>query len=61
MSDFLAALALALMIEGLVYAAFPDQVKKWLAQLVTQPTARIRAGALACAAVGLILLWVVRG
>ena len=61
MTDFLAALGLAIIIEGLVYAAFPEQMKKWLAQLATQPTARVRAVALACAALGLGLLWAVRG
>jgi uncharacterized protein YjeT (DUF2065 family) len=59
-TDFLAALGLAVMIEGLLYAAFPEQMKKWLAQLNTQPVNRIRGVALACAAVGLILLWMVR-
>ena len=61
MSDFLAALGLAIVIEGLVYAAFPEQMKKWLAGLLTQPSPRIRAVALACAALGLGLLWAVRG
>lgn len=61
MNDFLAALGLAIVIEGLVYAAFPEQMKKWLAALNSQPPARVRAGALGCAAIGLILLWLVRG
>jgi len=60
LSDFLAALALAVFIEGLVYAAFPEQMKKWLAALNAQPVARIRGGALACAAAGLVLLFLVR-
>ena len=61
MSDFLAALGLAIVIEGLVYAAFPDQMKKWLAQVNSQPVIRIRAVALGCAAAGLVLLFLVRG
>jgi uncharacterized protein len=60
-TDFLAALALALIIEGLVYAAFPERVKTWLALLIVQPPMRIRAVALTCAAAGLVLLWAVRG
>ena len=60
MSDFLAALALAIFIEGLVYAAFPEQMKKWLAALNAQPVGRIRGGALACAAAGLVLLFILR-
>jgi uncharacterized protein YjeT (DUF2065 family) len=61
LTDFLAALALAVVIEGLVYAAFPEQMKKWLGQLNAQPVTRIRGVALACAAAGLVLLWMVRG
>lgn len=61
MSDFLAALGLAVVIEGLLYAAFPEQMKKALLQVHGQPVARIRAVALACAAAGLVLLFLVRG
>ena len=61
MSDFLAALGLAIVIEGLIYAAFPEQMKKWFAIFNALPVVRIRAAALACAAVGLGLLWMVRG
>jgi uncharacterized protein YjeT (DUF2065 family) len=60
MTDFLAALGLALVIEGLIYAAFPEQMKKWLAMFNTQPVMRIRAVALGGAAIGLVLLFLVR-
>jgi hypothetical protein len=61
MSDFLAALGLAVVIEGLAYAAFPDQMKKMLLQVHGQPVMRIRSVALGCAAAGLVLLFLVRG
>ena len=61
MTDFLAALGLAIDIEGLVYAAFPEQMKKWLAVFNALPVTRIRAAALACAAGGLVILWLARG
>ncbi len=61
MSELLAALALAIVIEGLLYAAFPDQMKKMLASILSMPASTIRAVALACAGVGLLLLWFVRG
>ena len=61
MTDFLAALALAIVIEGLLYAAFPAQMKKMLAAIQALPASTIRAAALACAAAGLVLLWFVRG
>ena len=61
MTDFLAALALAITIEGLLYAAFPEQMKKMLASILSMPASTIRAVALACAGVGLILLLFARG
>jgi uncharacterized protein YjeT (DUF2065 family) len=60
-SDLFAALALAIVIEGLLYAAFPEQMKAMLARLHALPASTIRAVALACAAVGLVLLWFIRG
>ncbi|MGN6489479.1 MAG: DUF2065 domain-containing protein [Devosia sp.] len=61
MTDFLAALALAIVIEGLLYAAFPEHMKKMLASILSMPASTIRAVALACALVGLALFWLVRG
>lgn len=61
MTDLLAALALAIVLEGLLYAAFPEQMKKMLASIQSMPASTIRAVALACAGVGLLLLWIVRG
>jgi uncharacterized protein YjeT (DUF2065 family) len=60
-TEFLAALALAITLEGLAYAAFPEQMKKMLASILSMPASSIRAAALACAALGLVLLWLVRG
>jgi uncharacterized protein len=60
-TDFFAALALAILIEGLVYAAFPEQMKRALAAVQSQPASTIRAVALTCAAAGLVLLWFIRG
>ncbi|WDR05360.1 DUF2065 domain-containing protein [Devosia rhodophyticola] len=61
MSDLFAALALAIMVEGLLYAAFPEQMKRALASLLALPVPQLRLTALFVAAVGLVLLWVVRG
>lgn len=61
MTDLFAALALAIVIEGLLYAAFPDQMKKMIAQLLEVPSGQMRWVALGVAGVGLVLLVVVRG
>jgi uncharacterized protein YjeT (DUF2065 family) len=49
------------MIEGLIYAAFPEQMKRALATIQATPASTIRAVALACAGAGLVLLWFIRG
>jgi uncharacterized protein YjeT (DUF2065 family) len=60
-TEFFSALALAIVIEGLLYAAFPEQMKKMLATLLATPASTIRAVALACAGAGLVLLWFLKG
>ncbi|MEO5806979.1 DUF2065 domain-containing protein [Devosia sp.] len=61
MTDLFAAFALAIVLEGLLYAAFPDKMKQYLTMLVALPAARIRLFALILAGVGLVLLWAIRG
>lgn len=61
MGDLFAALALAIVIEGLLYAAFPEQMKRMIAQVLEVPSGQMRIVALGVAAVGLVLLALVRG
>jgi uncharacterized protein len=61
MTDLFAALALAITIEGLLYAAFPDHMKRALTRILAAPASTIRAVALGCAGLGLVLLWFIRG
>ena len=61
MQDFLAALALVIVLEGIAYAAFPDQIKRAMLTLLETPSSKIRVVALVSACVGLGLLWLVRG
>jgi len=60
-SDFLAALGLVLVLEGLLYAAFGPQMRKGLAAFMALPVSTIRAVGLGAAAAGLLLLWAIRG
>ena len=60
MTDLFAALALALVIEGLLYAAFPEQMKRMIAQVLEMPPAHLRIGALCVVGAGLVLLTIVR-
>ncbi len=61
MQDLLAALALVVVIEGLLYAAFPDALRRAMALMLSQPVATIRLIGLAAACLGLVALWLIRG
>jgi len=61
MSDFLAALGLLFVFEGLLFAAFPNQAKQAMANAVQTPEGTLRAIGLVSALVGIIALWAVRG
>lgn len=60
MGDFLAALGLVLVIEGVLYAAAPERMKRMAAAIQPVPPAALRIGGLAAAMLGLGLVWLVR-
>jgi len=55
------ALALAITIEGLAYALFPEGMKKMMAQVMEQPSATIRVAGVTAAVAGVFVLWLIRG
>jgi len=61
MEDFLAALGLVFVIEGLVFAAFPAQAKRAMASVMETPDGSLRLIGLGSAVVGVIVVWLVRG
>lgn len=61
MKDFLTAVALAIAIEGAAYALFPDAMKRMMARVLTQPTSMLRTAGLIAAAVGVAVVWAIRG
>jgi uncharacterized protein YjeT (DUF2065 family) len=60
-SEFLSALGLVFVIEGLIFAAFPGPTKRALESVLHSPDAFMRAAGLISAVAGLILIWLVRG
>lgn len=56
MHDFFVALALALVLEGLLYAAFPTFMKRVIETILQSPEAQIRVIGLTTAIIGLIVL-----
>lgn len=61
MELFLTALGLAIVIEGVCYALFPDAMKKMMLQVLAQQASTLRAVGIGAAAVGVIIVWLVRG
>ena len=61
MTDFLTALALVLVIEGLFLAIVPHRLKQILAMLETVPPESLRVGGLVAAALGVFCVWLLRG
>jgi len=54
------AFSLIFVIEGLVYAFFPDFVRKMMAMAVMMPVPRLRLFGLVMATSGLCLIWLMR-
>jgi len=61
MADFLVALGLLFVIEGVVCAAVPDTVKRAAAAMLETPEATVRIVGVVSAVLGVILVWLVRG
>ena len=55
----LAGAAVALALEGLLYALAPGVMRRALAALAQQPEALLRAGGLAAAILGVAIAWLV--
>jgi len=60
MTDLLAALGLAVAIEGILYALFPDAMRRMMARALALPPGVIRGTGLAAAALGVALVWLAR-
>ena len=54
----LAGIGVVLAVEGLLYAIAPAAMRRAVASLAQQPEARLRAGGLAAAVLGVALAWV---
>ena len=61
MTDFLTALALVLVIEGLFYALFPEAMRRAIAAAMELDGATLRMAGLAAAVIGLLCVWLIRG
>ena len=60
MRDLLTALALVLVIEGGLYALFPEGMKRAATRALLVPPQTLRLAGLAAACLGVIFVWLVR-
>jgi uncharacterized protein YjeT (DUF2065 family) len=61
MSDFLVAIGLVLVIEGLLFAALPGVAKRLAANALESPESALRIAGVISAVLGIIAIWFVRG
>jgi uncharacterized protein len=61
MADFLVALGLVFVIEGLIFAASPDAAKRAMLHVLEAPDGPLRIVGVASAVLGVVLIWLVRG
>ena len=61
MSDLISAIGMVLVIEGVVWAAFPGMAMKMLQTASQMPEQRLRTVGLSVLAAGVLVVWLVRG
>lgn len=61
MTDFLVAVGLVMVIEGLLWAAAPQLGLRLLAAAAHMPEQRLRMAGAAAVAAGFVIVWLVRG
>jgi uncharacterized protein YjeT (DUF2065 family) len=60
MAEFIVAVGLVLVIEGLLFAAFPRAAKRLAASALESPETSRLAG-IVSAVLGIVLIWIMRG
>lgn len=61
MSDLFAALGLVLVIEGLLWAAFPSMAVRMLHAVAETPESMLRIVGVATIGAGVMIVWLARG
>lgn len=61
MVDLGTALALVLVVEGVLWSLFPDAMKQAAARAIMMESGQLRIGGLAFAGFGVLVVWFIRG
>jgi uncharacterized protein len=60
MRDLATALALVLVIEGVLYALAPERMRRVAARAAAVPTQTLRSAGLGAVCLGVVLVWLLR-
>ena len=60
MLDLIAALGLALAVEGILFAAFPEGMRRAMYEAAHSPSDQMRMVGMVSALIGLAVIWLVR-
>ncbi|HWV41795.1 DUF2065 domain-containing protein [Pseudorhodoplanes sp.] len=61
MWDFIVAIGLVLVLEGLMFAAFPGAAKQAMAHVLETPDHVLRSVGIGSALIGIAVIWLIRG
>lgn len=61
MGDLFVALGLVLVVEGVIYGGFPALAKRLAAEVLSVSESRLRTVGMIAMAVGVAVVWLVRG
>jgi len=60
-SDFLTALGVVLVLEGLLYGGFPAAAQRFAAEIAEAPEGLLRIVGMVAMVIGVVVVWFVRG
>ena len=61
MQDFLTAIGLVLVVEGVVYGGMPGLARRLATEVRSMPESALRVAGLAAVAIGVGVVWLARG
>ncbi|MBL4600083.1 MAG: DUF2065 domain-containing protein [Rhizobiaceae bacterium] len=61
MNELIIAIGLLLVFEGLIYSLVPGGMKRMAAELMQMPDATLRVFGIVIMAVGVLLVWLIKG
>lgn len=61
MATLALALALVLVLEGTMYALFPDGMKRAMTIALAQSSGTLRVAGVAAAGLGVLVVWIIQG